>query len=204
MLGSVSRGQKHRFPKTPFSPLLFGGVCPFSKDLGVPRRENLAFVGGSLAFLRKKKGLEGHLTKTFQKTFRYLWRSYSLLFRGFFVVFFRGFFVALFCLEKQCSGLFRYFFVAFSWPPFWANFTRTRPGTVFWNLAFWYTPIRFDTPLGFADSVRLRDNLLETSPEKPTLSCSSFSEFSAFFALQTSADPLLLCERTLSIFWGYF
>ena len=28
---------------------------------------------------------------------------------------FRGFFVALFCLEKQCSGLFRYFFVAFSW-----------------------------------------------------------------------------------------
>ena len=45
--------------------------------------------------------------------------------------FFRGFFVALFCLEKQCSGLFRYFFVAFSWPLFWANFTRTRPGTVF-------------------------------------------------------------------------
>ena len=29
--------------------------------------------------------------------------------------FFRGFFVALFCLEKQCSGLFRYFFVVFSW-----------------------------------------------------------------------------------------
>ena len=24
-------------------------------------------------------------------------------------------FVALFCLEKQCSGLFRYFFVVFSW-----------------------------------------------------------------------------------------
>ena len=23
--------------------------------------------------------------------------------------------MALFCLEKQCSGLFRYFFVAFSW-----------------------------------------------------------------------------------------
>ena len=51
----------------------------------------------------------------FQKTFRYLLRFYSLLFRGFFRVFFRGFFVALFCLEKQCSGLFRYFFVAFSW-----------------------------------------------------------------------------------------
>ena len=62
----------------------------------------------------------------FQKTFRYLWRFYSLLFRGFFV--------ALFCLEKQCSGLFRYFFVAFSWPLFWAKFTRTRPGTVFWDL----------------------------------------------------------------------
>ena len=29
--------------------------------------------------------------------------------------FFRGFFVALFYLEKQCSGLFRYFFVVFSW-----------------------------------------------------------------------------------------
>ena len=27
----------------------------------------------------------------------------------------RGFFVALFCLEKQCSGLVRYFFVVFSW-----------------------------------------------------------------------------------------
>ena len=42
-----------------------------------------------------------------QKTFRYLLRFYSLLFRGFFV--------ALFCLEKQCSGLFLYFFVVFSW-----------------------------------------------------------------------------------------
>ena len=30
-------------------------------------------------------------------------------------VFARYFFVALFCLEKQCSGLFRYFFVDFSW-----------------------------------------------------------------------------------------
>ena len=26
--------------------------------------------------------------------------------------------------------VFSWFFVAFSWPPFWANFTRTRPGTV--------------------------------------------------------------------------
>ena len=46
-----------------------------------------------------------------QKTFRYLWRFCSLLFRVFFV--------ALFCLETQCSGLFswlfRGFFVAFSW-----------------------------------------------------------------------------------------
>ena len=29
------------------------------------------------------------------------------------------------------SLLFRGFFVAFSWPLFWAKFTRTRPGTVF-------------------------------------------------------------------------
>ena len=36
--------------------------------------------------------------------------------------------------RKTVFGPFaRYFFVAFSWPPFWANFTRTRPGTVFWN-----------------------------------------------------------------------
>ena len=47
--------------------------------------------------------------------------TFSWLFRGFF-------FVALFCLEKQCSGLFRYFFVAFSWPLFWAKFTRTMLG----------------------------------------------------------------------------
>ena len=54
--------------------------------------------------------------------------------------FFRGFFVALFCLEKQCLGLFRGFFVVFSWLfrgffvafSFWAKFTRAHPGTVFW------------------------------------------------------------------------
>ena len=44
-----------------------------------------------------------------------------------------AFFVALICLEKQCLGVFRgffmFFFVAFSWPSFWANFTRTRPRT---------------------------------------------------------------------------
>ena len=32
-------------------------------------------------------------------------------------------------LREQCLGPFRGFFVAFS---FWAKFTRTRPGTVFW------------------------------------------------------------------------
>ena len=54
-----------------------------------------------------------------QKTLAFLLVTFSWLFRG------------PFLLEKQCSGLFRYFFVVFSWPPFWANFTRTRPGTVF-------------------------------------------------------------------------
>ena len=39
---------------------------------------------------------------------------YSLLFRGF-PWLFRGFFVALICLEKQCLGLFRGFFMAFPW-----------------------------------------------------------------------------------------
>ena len=60
---------------------------------------------------------------TSQKTFRYLWRFYSLLFRG------------PLPSRKTVFGpfslLFRGFFVALSWPPFWANFTRTRPGTVF-------------------------------------------------------------------------
>ena len=44
--------------------------------------------------------------------------SRIVLFRRLFVtccVFTRYFFVALFCLEKQCSGLLRYFFVVFSW-----------------------------------------------------------------------------------------
>ena len=37
------------------------------------------------------------------------------------------------------SWFFRGFSVAFSWPSFWANFTRTRPGKVFWlkSLAIW-------------------------------------------------------------------
>ena len=56
--------------------------------------------------------------------------------RYFFVVFSCFFFlVALISLEKQClrlfPWLFRGFFVAFSWPSFWAKFTRTRPRKVF-------------------------------------------------------------------------
>ena len=47
--------------------------------------------------------------------FRRLFVTCCVFTRYFFVAFswfFRGFFVALFCLEKQCSDLFRYFFVA--------------------------------------------------------------------------------------------
>ena len=40
--------------------------------------------------------------------------DFSLLV-AFLLVTFSWLFVALFCLEKQCSGLFRYFFVVFSW-----------------------------------------------------------------------------------------
>ena len=72
--------------------------------------------------------------KTYQKTFRYLLRFYSLLFRGLFVVFswlFRGPLLSRKTVFGPFSLLFRGFFVAFSWPLFWANFTRTRPGTVF-------------------------------------------------------------------------
>ena len=70
----------------------------------------------------------------YQKTFRYLLRFYSLLFRGFFVVFswlFRGPLLSRKTVFGPFSLLFRGFFVAFSKPLFWANFTRTRPGTVF-------------------------------------------------------------------------
>ena len=69
-----------------------------------------------------------------QKTFRYLWRFYSLLFRGFFVAFpwlFRGPLLSRKTVFGPFLWLFRGFFVAFSWPLFWAKFTRTRPGTVF-------------------------------------------------------------------------
>ena len=40
--------------------------------------------------------------------------DFSLLV-AFLLVTFLWLFRGLFCLEKQCSGLFRYFFVAFSW-----------------------------------------------------------------------------------------
>ena len=54
-----------------------------------------------------------------QKTFRYLWRFYSLLFRGFSVVFsrlFRGPLLSRKTVFGRFSWLFRGFFVAFSWP----------------------------------------------------------------------------------------
>ena len=57
-----------------------------------------------------------NLENNSQKTFRYLLRFYSLLFRWTqHALLESSQFVALFCLEKQCSGLFRYFFVVFSW-----------------------------------------------------------------------------------------
>ena len=62
------------------------------------------------------KGSKKHLRS--QKTFRYLWRFYSLLFRGFFVVFswlFRGPLLSRKTVFGPFSLLFRGFFVAFSW-----------------------------------------------------------------------------------------
>ena len=53
-----------------------------------------------------------------QKTFRYLWRFYSLLCRGFFVAFpwlFRGPLPSRKTVFGPFSWLFRGFFVAFSW-----------------------------------------------------------------------------------------
>ena len=65
-----------------------------------------------MAFVRVVRRLWG------QKTFRYLWRFYSLLFRGFFVVFswlFRGPLLSRKTVFGPFSLLFRGFFVAFSW-----------------------------------------------------------------------------------------
>ena len=59
--------------------------------------------------------------------------------------FFRGFFVALFCLEKQCSGLFRYFFVTFSW-----LFRGPRFGQILRVLALEQSSDQKCTPEGFS------------------------------------------------------
>ena len=72
--------------------------------------------------------------------------------------FFRGFFVALFCLEKQCSGLFRYFFVVFSWlfrgffvAPVLGKFYAYSPWNSLLSLAFltivWRRRIRRQTSM---------------------------------------------------------
>ena len=67
--------------------------------------------------------------------FRRLFVTCDVFTRGFFLAFcgfFRGFFCGFFCgphlLEKNSVWT---FFVAFLWPSFWANLTRTRPGKVF-------------------------------------------------------------------------
>ena len=61
--------------------------------------------------LRKMFPLQGSFV-------RRLFITCGVFTRYFFVAFswfFRGFFVALFCLEKQCLGLFRGFFAVFLW-----------------------------------------------------------------------------------------
>ena len=77
----------------------------------------------------------------FQKTFRYLLRFYSLLFRGFFVVFswlFRGPLLSRGTVFGPFSLPFRGFFVAFSWPLFWANFYAYSP----WNSLLKFATLR--------------------------------------------------------------
>ena len=54
--------------------------------------------------------------------------------RYFFMVFswlFRGPLLSRKTVFGPFSWFYVVFFMVFSWPPFWANFTRTRPGTVF-------------------------------------------------------------------------
>ena len=58
-------------------------------------------------YQRTLTAINGHFSEDFSLLVAFLLVTFSW--------FFRGFFVALFCLEKQCSGLFRYFFVVFSW-----------------------------------------------------------------------------------------
>ena len=71
-----------------------------------------------LPFCRAFVVMNFHSESVIQKTFRYLWRFYSLLFRGFFVVFswlFRGPLLSRKTVFGPFSWLFRGFFVAFSW-----------------------------------------------------------------------------------------
>ena len=87
----------------------------------------------ALEFFPDTKGVAATVTPvtplcaTNQKTFRYFFVAFSW--------FFRGPLLSRKTVFGPFSLLFRGFFVAFSWlfswPPFWANFTRTRPGTVF-------------------------------------------------------------------------
>ena len=65
---------------------------------------------------------------------RHLSEDFSLLVAFLLVTFswlFRGPLLSRKTVFGPFSWFFRGFFVAFSWPPFWAKFTRTRPGTVF-------------------------------------------------------------------------
>ena len=80
------------------------------------------------------------LSEDFSLLVTFLLVTFAWLFRSFFVAFSAW-------KKKQCLGVFRAFFaafpwlfrgfsVAFSWPSFWANVTRTRPGKVFWPYNF--------------------------------------------------------------------
>ena len=128
-LSSASAGKNCALPmRLPDpSPVLDKNRAPmgpemlFSTGAGVWRKSPVAFPNSS------------SVLDEFQKTFRYLWRFLLVTFSWLF----RGFFVAPFCLEKLFHGFFAFFSWLLSWlflwPPFWAKFTRTRPGTVFWE-----------------------------------------------------------------------
>ena len=113
---TLNKERKHSKSKNGMDPKLRQHTrheCSHLRDwrglLSNPARHRMAGKATTInchIFSRTRQGL---ITSKYigsgncQKTFRYLLRFYSLLFRGFFV--------ALFCLEKQCSGL----FVTFSW-----------------------------------------------------------------------------------------
>ena len=78
------------------------GTKQIQEDSGTDREPGTGTVGTVFP---------GTESEDFSLLVAFLLVTFSWLFRGFFV----AFFVALFCLEKQCSGLFRYFFVVFSW-----------------------------------------------------------------------------------------